>query len=370
MAFKKLKTEWNLSEADAQLLQNFTSTVVEHRNLQHARHAVLARLHSSVGRSLIPVVGPPGVGKTLLSRIIQSEYLKSCQAELAANPGLIPLATVELLHPERGSFDWITYYRGISVALKDGLLDRQVIRCGGTSASGRRSLVDTAREAAESAMALRGLRYLQLDEAHHMLVASTTTKLTSNLEVIKSRTSITKVPHILYGTYSLLAGLNSSGQTVRRTKVIHVRRYDPLDQADVDEFGAYLYSLCEASPIPFAVEFIDEVETAMIRCVGCPGVLKDWMSEALLLAFQRGMKKVSMTLIDEAALTSQQLVALANEIVSGEEWLETGHLDNVRAILLKSAAAVNLASPKRPKRGNAFKRAPRRDTVGIDLADA
>src|SRR2546426_6099571 len=87
--------------------------------------------------------------------------------------------------------------------------------------------------------------------------------------------------HILTGTYELLPLRNLNGQAARRGLEIHFPRYQFQHEPDQLAFQRTLLTLLQQIPLKVEVKpLVDQWSYFYERCIGCIGVLKDWLVRA------------------------------------------------------------------------------------------
>ena len=110
-------------------LDRFRAYTVAHPRLVKAKDALMNAIRGAEPNSLIFVFGPAGVGKTTLrlktEQLITAELLNQLQEDRMR----IPVASVEAVAPESGSFNWRDHYRRLLRQLDEPLIDYKVNRC-------------------------------------------------------------------------------------------------------------------------------------------------------------------------------------------------------------------------------------------------
>jgi len=114
-----------------------------------------------------------------------------------------------------------------------------------------------------------------------------------------------------------------NGQAARRGLPIHFPRYQLQREADCTEFQAALLALLKEVPL------LTDAETLVVehwlyfyeRCIGCVGVLKDWLMRAVSAALDDGDDRLSLERIQEQALSISQCEQMALDAIEGEQKL-------------------------------------------------
>jgi len=91
----------------------FHNYQMPHRRLQAVAEQLMQAIKQPAGASLIFVLGPSGVGKSTLLRKISSMLIAEALAEMEVDKGYVPVAGVEAIAPDSGSFDWKDFYIAI-----------------------------------------------------------------------------------------------------------------------------------------------------------------------------------------------------------------------------------------------------------------
>jgi len=178
------------------------------------------------------------------------------------------------------------------------------------------------RQIYEAALQRRGVRTIILDEAQHLLKLASGVKLIDQLDWLKSMTNTTGALHILTGTYELLPLRNLNGQAARWGLEIHFPRYQFQHEPDQLAFQRTLLTLLQQIPLKVEVKpLVDQWSYFYERCIGCIGVLKDWLVRALAASLAAGQSELLLERIQECALPIAQCESMALEAAAGEQEL-------------------------------------------------
>ncbi|MBW4461755.1 MAG: ATP-binding protein [Nodosilinea sp. WJT8-NPBG4] len=345
--------------------QYFQSVIVNHGKLSEVIQKVYKLIiNPSSQSSIITVIGPTGVGKSTLIPRIEKLLIERSLEDKNFHPGRIPVVSLEAASPSSGNFDWKDYYYRALVAMEEPLIDykidystQEVYR----DTNGKIKVRSTAstnrlRHAQENALQHRQPYAVILDEAQHIQKMSSGRRLQDNMDCLKSIANITKIPHVLIGTYELLMMRNLSAQLSRRNQEVHFPRYKANSESDKEKFRTVLQSLAFYY-MPMAEEnsLDSEWEYCYERSLGCVGILKDWLTRALNTALDEGSEKITKHHLENTALTVAQCQKIITEIIEGEQLLEESpsEVNRLRALLElnKETAEKSKKNPVSNKRG-------------------
>lgn len=247
----------------------------------------------------------------------------------------LPLLVIETRPPDDGVFNRTDYYRTALKLLGEPFYERRMfvdIEATETwekKARGRSSKAaqfndsPELRHALEEAMVKRGVRAVILDEAQHLMKIGTgnsASKLLDQLDWIKSMTNVTGVLHILIGTYELLNFQNLSGQASRRGLDVHFPRYLYQNEKDRLDFQAVLLALLKQVPMETDIpELMQRWLYFYEHSIGCVGVLKDWLIQAVAAALDDGEQTLTLKQLHEHTLTLQACERMALDATEGEQ---------------------------------------------------
>lgn len=368
-----------LAEPAAARLAYFSSRVIVHPQLKAAYDAVLETLVQPVGAPLILVVGPTGVGKTTLRRRIEEQLVRSVLSQPLPPPDQLPVVSVEALAPEHGSFSWKEFYRRLLAALHEPLIDAKwdgtlAERPPGLAGPGgqrpRPSLADL-RSAVESCLAHRQVQAILVDEAQHLKKVSSGRRLLDQMDTLKSLASTSNTVYVLLGTYDLVGLTQLSGQLSRRSREVHFGRYRFDEPAERQMFTRVLYTFQRQLPLAEEPDLVGAVEELYERSVGCVGVLKGWLTQALAAALAEEAPTLTRQMLDRCGLPLANVVRMAREIAEGEALVRerSGSQQELRSLLglaQTTEPSARAAAPAPP--GRVGQRKPVRDPVGAEVA--
>ncbi len=311
-------------------LDRFRSFTVAHPRLVEAKETLINAIRGAEPNSLIFVFGPTGVGKTTLRLKTEQLITAELLSELHEDITRVPVVSVEAVAPESGSFNWRDHYKRLLHQLDEPLIDRKLnrqVERAFFEPSMRfmptfRAVGTEYRYAVEQAIRYRRPVAVMIDEAQHLTKVGSGRRLVDQLDVIKSMANHTFTPHVMIGTYDLLAFRNLSGQLSRRSLDVHFSRYRVDRPGEAAIFMNVVRSFASHLPVNDPDEFAVDWEFLYERSVGCIGILKDWLAQALSVMLRRGASQLERRDLEACALSVNQCEKILSECVEGEMLLE------------------------------------------------
>jgi GTPase SAR1 family protein len=303
---------------------------VRHRNLELAYNQVLRAIREPAGASIILVMGPSGVGKTTLLRLVEKNILEESLPQMELDPGWIPIVCVEAVAPGKDTFRWKDFYKRTLIAIDEPLIQEKIsysedgIRrdSEGKLIVKSRATEDSLRLAMEQALSHRRPYTLAVDEFQDIGKMASQKVLEAHMDSIKSAVNTTKIPWTGFGTYQLLDFLELSPQLSRRTRIIHLPRYRLEEDEDIEVFKLALKHLLYRMPLPETPRLVNKYwEYCYERSIGCIGTLKDWLVQALDLALEEGATTLSLNHLEKTAKLTSECIQMAKDAIEGEDML-------------------------------------------------
>jgi hypothetical protein len=358
-----------LNESGASRLNYFKTYTVAHPALKQADQAVWNALREPAGAALIFVVGPTGVGKTTLLTHIEKRLIDLVHTQ--GYPGLtqLPALKLDAVSPALTQFKWGDYYQRallllqqprIAYALDDQEQMSQLTRwVSGPEERRRIGVSNTAglRLLFEQALLHRKPYAMLIDEAEHIAKAARGSKLLDQLDHLKSLAIMTRVVHVLVGTYDLMVFRNLSGQLSRRSIDVHFSRYRATSEAEVRAFKSVLWSFQRNLPLEEEPDLLQQWKYCYERSIGCVGILKDWLTRAFAEAIERGEKTLPLSLLEQHALSVDRCGQMVTEAVSGEAALTE---DDQAAYRLRVRLGLEVGPAEQQQQDQRPRTAPRR----------
>jgi hypothetical protein len=315
----------------------FRTKVIGHPYIKEVRDRILWAIEDSTPGSLIICCGPPGVGKTTVMKEIAVELTKRRLNELEQDPGLLAVASLHLMAPQTGNFDWKKhYFKPLLVSMEEPLVDKKFDTSPWAShhkanmrlIASRRTDGELYREAVENALRHRQPTAVLIDDAQHIGVISSSRRQLDQTNTFKSVADRTKVTHVLFATYEFVPFRNLNGQVSRRSLDIHFPRYLAIDKTQRTYFINALYTFQRWLPLAIMPELVKANSTCpdwdffYEHSLGCIGVLKDWLARAYSLALRLNVETITREHLEECALSVSSLTKLLAEITAGESEMD------------------------------------------------
>lgn len=379
-------------EARVDFFKNYISF---HRLLRDTYEKLRSAIRIPTSGRIIMVYGPSGVGKTTLREGIQRKITEEMMPQLIADPGRIPIVGVKVEAPDTGNFDWKKFYKNVLIALDEVLIDQKTnYRVPGVRRDREGNLVfdrgatkPDLSDAVFSAVEHRKPVAIIADEAQDMGIISSGRKLIDQMNRIKHLADTFKVPFVLIGTFDLLKFRLLNEQLSRRAVEIHFWRYRAEIEEDVEEFKDILNSFQKKMALVEEPDLEGRWEYFYERTLGCVGVLKDWLTQAFQISLENGERTLKDKYIEffQPPMSScskklDVILTKEGEIIQAEK--KEKHADyRARLKLVTSKGKKQKTeTQEKPepqekdipkpvaaqKKGESFKRAPKRDPVGVE----
>ncbi len=312
-----------LAEDAAKKKKFFDDFIAAHPIMDDVLKRLLIAIEDADCDSMIYVYGPSGAGKSTLRDKVATVLTENLLPELQTDTSRLSVISVRLKAPMPPAFfNWGNNFARLLYAANEPLVERKIHPDEVKSDVGKR--IPSRQDASANALQLSYEKLLQyrrptavlLDEAQ-VIVNSSSTRLTHQLDVIKSVAADSGVPHILFGTYRLLEVRNLDGQIARRSTDIHFRRYSNMGD-DYQQFVNTVGSLALAMPFTEPPDLMGFVDLLHEKSAGCIGLLKPWLFRAYSLALRQNASTVTLEHIEESVLSEDKLAVIFDEIFNGE----------------------------------------------------
>jgi hypothetical protein len=367
-----------LTRPSEKRLEYFRAYTVAHPLLAEAKDRLMAAISESEPNSLVFVFGPTGAGKTTLRIKAEQVITNDLRPSLEQDRGRIPVVGVEAIAPESGRFSWSDHFRRLLLAMNEPLTERKrdpeslhVRQC---STFGSKATIAEYRYAVEQALRFRRPAAVMIDEAQHLSKMASGRRLLDQLDVVKSIANQTRIVHVLFGTYDLLAFRNLNGQLSRRSLDVHFPRYRAESASERQVFINILQSFAHHMPLAEPPDLAANWELLYERSIGCVGILKQWLMRALYSVLRCGGKTIARKDLEAQALSVLQCQKILSETAEGEaqsaEPAEARRTLQCRLGLQAGVAHKNPGETSKPTAARKSKRRPgvrqpRRDRIGV-----
>ena len=160
-------------------------------------------------------------------------------------------------------------------------------------------------------------------------------------------------------------------QLYRRTRVVHFRPYDAGSPDDRKAFSTVLAQLVQELPLPeprLSWESLEpHVQDVFVGCLGCVGILKDWLLRSLQHVVLSGGEVVTWRAMEHTRRRDKALLAIAEQIREYRDYESGPCLSKVAESLGIPSGGGGEWDPPRPRRARAKpgKRLPKRDRAGL-----
>ncbi|GAC1434216.1 MAG: ATP-binding protein [Chloroflexota bacterium] len=371
-----------LQHAPQERLAYFKEYTIAHTRMEQVFGAVEQAIREPANAAYILVVGPTGVGKTTLRWGLERHLGAILSAELARDPGRLPVCSTTAVSPDSGSFNWKDYYRRALQALHEPLINDKVAtgRTETRPDPGVRMPPSAAdapalRRALEHALTYRRPAAFIVDEAQHLLKMASGRRLQDQMDCLKSLADHGQTVHVLLGTYDLLVLQTLNGQVIRRGITLHFPRYRADSPTDIRAFQRVLVSFEHHLPVRERPDLLSLWPYCFERSVGCVGILKDWLTRALATALTEEAATVTQAHLIRHALSAVACERIVSEALYGEEQLleraeVAAHLRMRLGLDDRGTAQGACAEAPRRRPDRPGERRPTRDTVRREQSHA
>jgi ABC-type iron transport system FetAB ATPase subunit len=305
-----------LSASIQERVKYFESYQTNHPHLSEAKDKLLDAITNPGNRSIVMVCGPSGVGKTTLFKVVRNHIIKNF---IPTNKGHIPIVGVEAVAPDNSNFDIRDFYIRSLEALKEPLIEYKIYyedEINYRSDDKNRVL----RKSLENALKNRSPNAFLIDEAQHFTKVSSGKKLEGQMDLLKSMASLSKVLHVLIGTYELVPFINQSGQLSRREINIHFPRYRHEIEKEMQAFENVVYIFQRNIPLNIEPDLVSHVDYLYEGTIGCIGTLKDWLFQAVKETLESKKKRLNMDCIKKHAYSTDQCMTMLLEARESEDF--------------------------------------------------
>ena len=270
--------------------------------------------------SLAWLMGPSGVGKTLLARTFVRDFVDRTRSDHAPIPAL--LVTAPAAH--RGVFSWKDFFILVLSALHDPLPDCKIDHVATADALARGAVSRSARSteaALERAVCLaardNGLRYLLVDEALAFVQAGRARGLRHQLDVLRNLADNGRISLVLISTPRILASRDLSPELARRTTDVVFPRYACVGdrrRSELRAFGRAVATFFDMLPAEAVFRpTAQHIKHLHAGSLGCVGLLSQWLRRAVRRCLSREDTALAWPHFEETVLPDAKRAMLRVE---------------------------------------------------------
>lgn len=268
----------------------FIEYAVEHPVFKASFDSLMRIIKYPCGKRLVFVIGPPGAGKTFLCKAVKAAIEDLWAQNQLSNRGRIPVVGIEVPARDELRPTYRTIYERLLLSMEEPLIEKKITYGDITlhrREDGRLTIDKDAKQAklryaVEQAFNYREPYFVFFDEAQQLLGLGGL-PIEDNMDCVKSLANMTDCLYVLYGTYEMRSFIDLSDQLIKRSLIIHFRRYAKKGK-DKQIFQGVLHSFQINMPFPKEPDLLRHWEFFYDRTVGCVGNLYDWLLQAYQLA--------------------------------------------------------------------------------------
>lgn len=329
-------------------LDAFKAVTVKHARLREVDEQVSLLVEEHTDATHVLLCGPGGVGKSKALKVVAERFTRE-----EPDRFVVPILLLEPIPPDLGPYLRLDYYRQIINALKEHLLVKELLgkvahlMAAPKATRGRAGATDwlDMREVAEQALIRARVKAVFADEGHRLMQGDGRHSVDAQLEWLKSLTNRTNVLHVLAGPYALFGFRNTSGQLARRGRDVHFPRYHVASAEERKEFAGAVQYLLERVPLTCDVEaLLKRWRWFAEGSVGCIGVLKDWLVDAVTATLAQGGTSLTEEMLTRTMPHPAKRVSLEMEARAGEHQVALHDSEGAKqfqALLKKPEKAAN-----------------------------
>lgn len=330
-----------LNEPPDARLNYFKSHWAAHAKIRSVAAKILDLIRNPADALLIYLMGPTGVGKSTVLRYVLKVLYEEAMPELEKDPSKIPAAYILAPHAQSGTYDWTEHFIRTMRAVNDVLIDQKIYlpdphqKIGDIESDIKRSKGSprALRRGAAKALQNRIWSVFMIDDAHYIGKRSSGEHIIGQANTIKSLADESGVPFLLAGTFELLPLRNLNGQLGRRSVTIHFENYKHNISKDREAFISVLKNFLMHLPLVEPPDFSEHWEFCYERCLGCVGILKDWLYYSLAEALKKKKATMPFELFKEHAPSIAVCLEISHEITAGEGKLKENEDEQSLALL-------------------------------------
>lgn len=324
-----------LASSNEDRLQYFVNEViVRHSILDKVVDELDEKACSLLERRLVLLVGGTGTGKSAALRLLTARRIKSKASAIEANHQIIPAICFEVEAPDKGHFAFSSLYTAGLSEMNSALIERTlptINRAAGqktvasiaVEVASRKTDADALKKRFVENLASRQIEIACLDEAINVFKVGQVRseknrkeKLKEQADKLKSFVNMkTPTTLVLAGAYDFYDLILTSGQNARRSRIVHMEPYT-MSEDGLKSFADAMIELIAYLPIKHSL-MPEEIATELfLQCLGCVGILKNILNEALYLALISD-QNLTMAQVRRSYYATAQLSVMQSEMEVG-----------------------------------------------------
>lgn len=296
---------------------------LSHRELERVVSDLLELMDPNNDVKIVSIIGMTGIGKTTLANelnlLLESHY------GATATPDQCPVLHVSAPANGEKSLSWRMLYRRILEAGAEPEIDHKrpskVTDGELHGVRGDRQSVASLRGHVEKMLRHRKVRALIVDEALHLLRFSDYSAI---MDTLKSLADIGDTKLVLIGTHQIADLMIEYGQVVRRSEIVHYRRYQashrdgkPKTEDEV-EYCIQLQKFQDQWPCRQRPNLVAIWKPLMLASLGSIGLTKSILLRLLTQQMATQDERLEREFFSKAIKGDTALRILEKEAVEGE----------------------------------------------------
>jgi len=332
---------------------------INHRNWCEALESAYFLMIAVSPGEVICITGPSRAGKSKLinelKKIIESEHSYE-------DTGLMPVVIMTAANTStNGRFSTKSFTRRMLNAVNHPFHKYD----GATGITSTKELSeDTCRDRLESALAIRGVKYLIIDEAQHARYVSKDAQGSyAVMDSWKCLAETAGLVLIIVGAYPILPIINNSPHMIGRKYSVELGRYK-YNKEDISEFALIVKAYGEV--LEETELLMENIEFFYRGSMGCIGLLRRWIIAAVSES-KRKRTPLCMKNFVDSIMPDRDLREVSLEIRNGEEYLQSKFYEDTQKSNEPSSVTPK-ATKKKPK-GKPGNRKPARYEINNLLGE-